>query len=35
MIERHGVFEPGTAFLQKPFTARALGRAVHDVLTGD
>ena len=31
MIERHGVFEPGTAFLQKPFTARALGRAVHDV----
>ncbi len=35
MIDRHGVFEPGTAFLQKPFSARALGRAVHDVLTGD
>ena len=32
MIERHGVFAPGTAFLQKPFSARALSRAVHDVM---
>jgi signal transduction histidine kinase/CheY-like chemotaxis protein len=35
MIERHGVFAPGTAFLQKPFSARALSRAVHDVMAGD
>ncbi len=34
MIDRHGVFEPGTAFLQKPFSARALARTVHDVLAG-
>jgi signal transduction histidine kinase len=34
MVERHGVFEPGTAFLQKPFSARALARTVHDVLAG-
>jgi signal transduction histidine kinase len=34
MIDRHGVFEPGAAFMQKPFTARALGRAIHDALDG-
>jgi signal transduction histidine kinase len=32
MIDRHGVFEPGIAFLQKPFNARVLARAVHEAL---
>jgi CheY-like chemotaxis protein len=34
MIDHHGVFEPGTAFLQKPFSARVLARTVRDVLVG-
>jgi two-component system cell cycle sensor histidine kinase/response regulator CckA len=31
-IVRHGVLEPGLAFLQKPFSARTLARKVADVL---
>ena len=31
-IARHGVLEPGLAFLQKPFSPRALARKVSEVL---
>jgi two-component system cell cycle sensor histidine kinase/response regulator CckA len=31
-IVRHGMLEPGIAFLQKPFTAETLGRKVREVL---
>jgi two-component system, cell cycle sensor histidine kinase and response regulator CckA len=32
-IVRHGVLEPGLAFLQKPFSPRTLARKVDEVLT--
>jgi hypothetical protein len=31
-IARHGVLEPGIAFLQKPFTPRGLAEKVRQVL---
>ena len=33
-IVQHGVLEPGTAFLQKPFTINALELKVREVLDG-
>jgi two-component system cell cycle sensor histidine kinase/response regulator CckA len=32
VITRHGILQPGIAFLHKPFTADALGRKIRDVL---
>ena len=34
-IVRHGVLEPGVAFLQKPFTADVLARRVREVLESE
>jgi signal transduction histidine kinase len=31
-VERHGVLDPGTAFIQKPFTPSVLARRVREVL---
>jgi two-component SAPR family response regulator len=31
-IVRHGVLEPGLAFLQKPFSPKALNRKVGEML---
>jgi two-component system cell cycle sensor histidine kinase/response regulator CckA len=33
-IVRHGVLEPGLAFLQKPFSPKTLARKVGEVLAG-
>jgi two-component system cell cycle sensor histidine kinase/response regulator CckA len=33
-IAQHGVLDPGTAFMQKPFTPGALARRVREVLDG-
>jgi CheY-like chemotaxis protein len=33
-VERHGVLDPGTAFMQKPFSPGALARRVREVLDG-
>jgi PAS domain S-box-containing protein len=34
-IVHHGVLQPGTAFLQKPFTPNALARMIRTVLDGE
>jgi PAS domain S-box-containing protein len=34
VVVHNGVLDPGTAFLQKPFTARALARRLREVLDG-
>ena len=33
VISHHGVLEPGTAFLQKPFTPDTFARKVRELLT--
>ena len=33
-VARQGVLDPGTAFMQKPFTPDALARKVREVLDG-
>lgn len=35
VIGRHGVLEPGLAFVQKPFTGDALARRIREVLAAD
>ena len=32
-IARHGIFEPGIHFVQKPFTERVLATKVREALT--
>jgi hypothetical protein len=34
-IVRHGVLEPGLAFIQKPFSGNALVRRIRDLLAAD
>jgi two-component system cell cycle sensor histidine kinase/response regulator CckA len=34
-IVQHGVFKPGLAFIQKPFSGEALVRKIRDVLAAD
>jgi DNA-binding NarL/FixJ family response regulator len=34
-IIHEGALDPGTAFLQKPFTLHGLARKVHEVLHGE
>jgi len=31
-VKRHGVLEPGSTYLQKPFTPDAVARTVREVL---
>ena len=31
-IVQHGVLKPGIAFLNKPFSSKALGRKIREVL---
>lgn len=35
VIARHGVLEPGTPFLQKPFTPRLLAEKLREILAGE